>query len=219
MRKIPIVVTAYCDGEGSEIKIRMAEKLCQELNKTGHYVCLATHSTLPQSVQKLCNAYIYDSDNDFHIDGLPVEGRNHGIAEIKSVHNALNYLERFGFKEFFKVSYDIDPTLPFNTIIERAQFIVDNYNKEFVGSGWGDNRTLAALTYYSTFDFFRKITPLETPEKYKSCFEVSWFLSAEEKGVLDKVYISHIRLYDDFLGFVIRDYSHQAGTEIDYYPH
>jgi len=32
MRKIPIVVTAYCDGEGSEIKIRMAEKLCQELN-------------------------------------------------------------------------------------------------------------------------------------------------------------------------------------------
>ena len=219
MKKIPIVITAYCDGEGAETKVRMAERLCQELSKSGHYVCLVSHSTLPEKVQKYCNAYIYDSDNDFHINGIPEEGRNHGIAEIKSIHNALNYLERFGFKEFFKVTYDADPTLPYNTIIERAQYIIDNYNKEFVCSGWGDNRTLAALMFYSTFDYYRRITPLETPEKYKTCFEQNWFLSAEEKGALDKIHMCHIRLYDDFLGFVIRDFAHQGGTEIDPYPY
>jgi hypothetical protein len=219
MRRIPIVVTAYCDGPGAEVKVRMAEKLCEELNKLGHYVCLVSHSTLPERVQKHCNAYIYDSDNDFHINGIPEEGRNHGIAEIKSIHNALNYLERFGFKEFFKVTYDADPTLPYNTIIERAQYIVDNFGKEFICSGWGNERSLAALMFYSTFDFYRRITPLETPEKYKTCFEVNWFLSAEEKGALDKIYMCHIRLYDDFLGFVIRDFAHQGGTEIDTYPY
>lgn len=219
MKKIPIIITAYCDGEGAETKVRMVERLCQELSKSGHYICLVSHSTLPERVQKYCDAYIYDSDNDFHINGIPEEGRNHGIAEIKSIHNALNYLERFGFKEFFKVTYDADPTLPYNTIIERAQHIVDNYNKEFICSGWGDNRTLAALMFYSTFDYYRKITPLDTPEKYKSCFEVNWFLSAEEKGALDKIHMCHIRLYDDFLGFVIRDFAHQGGTEIDPYPY
>ena len=117
------------------------------------------------------------------------------------------------------MTYDADPTLPYNTIIERAQYIVDNYNKEFICSGWGDNRTLAALMFYSTFDYYRRITPLDTPEKYKSCFEVNWFLSAEEKGALDKIHMCHIRLYDDFLGFVIKDFAHQGGTEIDPYPY
>jgi len=219
MRKVPIVITAYTGGEGSDVKKKMAETLCEELSKLGMYICLASHSPISEKTQQYCNGFIYDSDNDFHINGLPIEGRNHGIAELKSVHNALNYLDRFGFTEFFKVTYDADPKLPYATIIERAQFIVDNYNKEFICSGWGHNRTLAALMYYSTFDFFRKITPLNTPEYYKACFEVNWFLSAEQKNVLDKIHMCHVRLYDDYLGFPIRDYSHQGGTELDNYPY
>lgn len=219
MRRIPIVVSAYCGGEHSELKIKMVEKLCKELNKTGHYVFVASHSPLPVSVQEYCHGYVYDSDNDFHINGLPVEGRNHGLAEMKSIHNALNYLERFGFTEFLKITYDIDPFTPFNTLIERSQYIIDNQNKTFICSGWGCRETLAALAFYSTFDFYRKISSLDNPEKFKSCFEVSWYNNAEELGVIDQIYQCHIRLYDDFLGFPIKDYSHQGGTELDHYPY
>ena len=72
------------------------------------------------------------------------------------------------------------------------------------------------------FDFFRKITSIKDTDWLKTespCFEVTWFLNAERLGVLDKIFMCHIRLYDDFLGFPIRDYSHQGGTEIDHYPY
>jgi hypothetical protein len=219
MKRIPIVVTAYCAGEQAELKVRMAEKLCEELSKTGHYVCLATHSPLPERVQMFCDGYVYDSDNSFQIDGQPTENLSHGLAEMKSIHNALNYLERFGFTEFFKVTYDADPKLPYSTIIERAQYVMETTKKSFICSGWGNSETIAALMFYSTIDFYRKISSLKTPEKWKSCFEVNWYLNAKELGVLDDIHMCHIRLYDDFLGFSIRDYSHQGGTEIDAYPY
>jgi hypothetical protein len=219
VKKIPIIITAYCDGDSSEIKIRMAEKLCEELSKTGHYICLASHSIMPASVQKHCNAYIYDSDNDFHINGIPETDRTHGMAEIKSIHNAVNYLERFGFTEFFKLTYDCDPYLPYGVMIERAQWVIENYNKSMVCSGWGNQETIAALLFYSKIDFFRKITSLDTPEVWKSCFEVSWYNNAKNLGATDQIFQSHIRLYDDYLGFAIKDYSHQGGTEMEYYPY
>jgi hypothetical protein len=219
MRKIPIVITAYCEGTGADVKKQMVHKLCEKLSKSGHYICLATHSPLSVEIQNFCDGYIYDSDNDFHINGIPVEGRNHAIAEMKSIHNALNYLDRFGFTEFFKLTFDCDPEIPYNTIIERAQDIVDNHGKEFVCSGWGNEKTLGALVFYSTFDFFRTITSLDAPEKMKSCFEVNWFLVAEEKKVLDKVHMCHVRLYDDYLGYPMKDYAHQGGTELDHYPY
>jgi hypothetical protein len=219
MRKTAIIVTAYCDGESSETKIRMAEKLCEQLNKLGCYVCLTSHSMLPVSVQKHCNAYIYDSDNDFHINGIPAENRTHGMAEIKAIHNAVNYLERFGFTEFFKLTYDCDPYLPYNVMIERSQYIIDSHNKSMICSGWGNSETIAALLFYSKIDFFRKITSLDTPEVWQSCFEVNWYNNAKNLNALDQIYQSHIRLYDDYLGFQIRDYSHQAGTEVENYPY
>ena len=110
MKRIPIVITAHCAEPNADTKIRMTEKLCESLKKTGHYICLTTHTPLTVSIQQLCDGYIYDADNSFQINGLPEDNLSHSMAEIKSVHDALNYLDRFGFTEFFKLTYDCDPT-------------------------------------------------------------------------------------------------------------
>lgn len=219
MRQVPIVVTAYTGGENSAEKLHMTEKMCEALSKTGNYICLATHSTIPESIQKYCNAFIYDSDNTFHVNGEPKEGQNHGIAETRSIHNALNHLDRLGYKEFLKIGFDADPRLPFNTIIERAQYFIDNQNKSLVCSGYGNNETVGTLIFYSTFDFYRRVFSLEDPNKLKTCFEVSVYNNIKELQLVDEVYMCHIRQREDFLGFEIIDYSHDGGSYVDEYPY
>lgn len=219
MRRLPVVITSYCGEPNAELKIRMTGKLCEAIKKTGHYVCLATHSPMPVSIQEMCDGYIYDADNSFQINGLPTEGLTHGMAELKSVHNALNYLERFGFTDFFKLTYDCDPTLNYTDLISRAQFVSENYNKSLVCSGWGHEKTMAFLLFYSKIDYFRKISSLSTPEQWRSCFEEKWYENAEKLGLQDQIFQSHVRLYDDYLGYHIRDFAHQGGTEVDNYPY
>ena len=197
----------------------MTEKLCESLKKTGHYICLTTHTPLPVSIQQLCDGYIYDADNSFQINGLPEDNLSHSMAEIKSVHDALNYLDRFGFTEFFKLTYDCDPTTDYSAMITKAQQIMEETNKSMISSGWGVDRSIASLLFYSKIDFYRKITSLDTPEKWCNTFEERWYWNAEDLGLANEIYQSNVRLYDDYIGFRIRDFAHQGGKEVDPYPY
>ena len=221
MHKVAIVVTTYTGGQESELKSRMTKTLCKRLSELRlfdlpFHVCLVSHSPIDIETQNYCHSFIYDADNSFQINGLPVDNLTHGMAELKSVHNAVNYLKRFGFTHFFKLTYDCDPTLDFVDIIKRAVLVCEEQKKSMVCSGWGIKETIGFLMFYCKLDFFSEAFPLTKPEVWHANFEMQSYNVVESLGLIDQVY-QHHNTYDNFLGYQIRDFAHQGGTEFEQY--
>lgn len=218
MNKIAIVVTSFTGGANPELKEKMTKTLCKKLSSTtSYYICLASHSPIDAETQQYCNAAIYDSDNSFQIDGLPKDKLTHGMAELKSLHNAINHLQGKGFTHMFKLTFDCDPTLDFNTIIEKAKIVIDQTGKKMICSGWGNYQTIGFLIFYSELNFFKKTFSLDTPEEWKECFEIQAYNMVDKLGLTDQLYLHSQSSYDSFLGHPIKDYSHQGGTVFEEY--
>ena len=124
-----ILITAYTGGNDPEYfktgndsvihqKRHMAKTLAKYLKETGYYVCLSSHSTLDEETQRYCHSFIYDSDNRWQIDGVP-NRPNHGVAEMTAIHNGLNVLSRYGFKNVLKLCYDQHPDLNYKKLIGK----------------------------------------------------------------------------------------------------
>ena len=230
MDKTAVIVSTYTGGINSEYKTALTKNLCQRLKfNSPYYLCLTSHSPIDVETQKLCDGFVYDSDNSFQINGLPklispfftpdgeptISGTNltHGVAELTAVHNSLNYLERFGFTHFFKMTYDCDPNLDYNALIYKAQSIMEQTNKSFICSGWcGRYDAIGFLMFYSKIDFFRKAFPLSEAEMYSDCFELQTYEVVKKLGLLHEVYW-HDDSYQNFLGYTINDYANRGGTQ------
>lgn len=210
MKKIAIILTTYCGDPDSEKKEHMTKTLCRELRKTPYYVCVASHSPLDKELQTLSNGFVYDDDNSFQIDGKPTHGLTHGLAEMKSVHNALNYLTRFKFTHMFKIAYDCVPNIDYTDLIQKCSDIVDHQDKSLVTAKWGRDDSLSSMMFYSNIEFYRKTCSIETPEIWHDLFESQWYNNIRNMNLLDKTH--SCAGYDNFLGYNIVQYSHHGGA-------
>lgn len=210
MHKAAIVIATYTGGEYSDVKASITKNLCKVISENAsYYICLVSHSPIDIETQQYCNAFIYDSDNSFQINGLPKDKLTHGMAELTSMHNAVNYLQRLGFTHIFKLAYDCDSTLDYNELIQRCQYICDNYDKRLISNGWGNKQiTVGTLAYYCEIDFFKQAFSLEKPEVWHANFEMQVHKNICDLGLLDKVYLHSDRYFDGegFLGFIVNQY-------------
>lgn len=234
MHKTAIIVSTYTGGKNPAYKTALTKNICHRLKSTTpYYLCLTSHSPIDIETQKLCDGFVYDSDNSFQINGLPkiispfftptgeptLTGTNltHGVAELTAIHNAVNYLERFGFTHFFKLTYDCDPDLDYNALIYKAEAIMEQTNKSLICSGWwGRYDSIGFLMFFSRIDFFKKAFPLNQAEMYIDCFELQTYKVVQNLGLLDEVYW-HDNSYDNFLGYHIKDYANRGGSEFQEY--
>jgi hypothetical protein len=176
--KIAILLTTHCDNEN---RMFMTEKVSERLNKTGYYFCVVSHTPVNEQILKNCNAFVYDSDNSFLVDGQR-KAQGHAVAELKSIHDGINYLETKGFTHIFKTCYDINPSLDFESLIEGYA----NKDKKCVATQWTNN--LNTLTFFSEIDFLRKTYNYDELRKYNVMIETMWFLSIQNKGLLGDVF-------------------------------
>jgi hypothetical protein len=115
-----VVVTAYCDGQNPEEKRKMAKTLVKSLKEKGHYVCMTTHSILDEETQSYCDAYLYDRNNPWQINGQPTRPK-HAVAELILMHTANDFVQKYGFKNVFKMTFDLSPNLDVHEIINRSK--------------------------------------------------------------------------------------------------
>ena len=213
--KTGIIVTTHCAGAGEDMKRKMTKTICKYLSNTPYMLCLASHTPIDEHTQAYCDGFIYDKDNSFQIDGLPQENLTHGMAELKSIHNAVNFLERFGCTHFLKVAYDNNPDADYTDIVHKAEQVCSQgYN--MITAKWGNDISLGTHVFYSEIDFFKRNLSLSTPNVYQEQLEQSIWSEFNRRGILNAVYI--LDTYSNFLGHSFIQYSHAGGTRVDPYP-
>jgi hypothetical protein len=206
-----VVVTSYCGEPSSDAKRNMTKILCKNLRNFPFYICLSSHSTIDIETQNYCDMFIYDKDNRFSFDGVPSRQNNHGVAELTSVNNAVSQLKRLGIKDFLKVSYDNQPDLDYLGLIEKCKEI----GKKAVTGPWGSPYSLGTHMYFCETDFFLETLSLEELYRCEKDLEYVWYESVRDKGLLEHVHITND--YQDFLGYKITQYCHNAGRKVDNY--
>ena len=206
---VAILITTFCGDPKKELKEYMTEKLCENLhNTTDYYTCLVSHSPISQKTQQYCNSFLYDSDNRFQFDGLPDCQESFWIAELTSIHNGLNYLKSKGFNKFIKITYDCDPTIDFNRLIQSCLSV----EKPLVSAKFQNlSDAIGTFIIMSDIDLFKEVLPLEDYAKYNTFTEWLIYKSLNEKNLLHKVHLEPG--YDNFFGLNINQYSFCGGKE------
>lgn len=217
MNDTAVLVTTYCAGEHEEEQRRMTKILCRNLFESGHFVVLASHTPIDLETQNYCHIFVYDSDNSFSVNGIPSNhNRNHGIAELRSFHNALDILPK-KFKYVFKLAYDNNPDLDYHDIISKCK----KTNKKLVTGKWGNDVTFGLHTCFFDVDFFRETFSWDELYRFENSVNIEhvWFESVRDKNLLEE---THRELYHTppyFFGYYINDYSNDGGKSIQHYPH
>ncbi len=212
MNDTAIIVTSYCGGAIEEPQRRMTKVLCKSLYESGHFVILASHSIIDFETQKYCHISVYDSDNSFHVDGIPERHRFHSVAELTSIYNALKVLpERF--KYVLKTSFDNDPTIDYADIIEKCK----QTGKRCVTDKWDNANAFGLNLMFFEPEFLKQsmsFKDLHHLDKTPN-MEHAWFNSIAEKGLLDDIHGE----VGNFFGHNIKQYSHDGGVWVDEYPY
>lgn len=216
MNDTAVLVTTYCSGEHEEKQRMMTKILCRNLSQSGHFVILASHSPIDVETQKYCHLFLYDSDNTFTVNGLPHRNANHGIAELKLFHGALDILPK-NFKYVFKLAYDNNPDLDYHDIISKCK----ETGKRLVTGKWGNDVTFGLHTCFFETNFFRETFSWNELHRFETTVNIEhvWFESVVDKNLLDQ---THRELYHTppyFFGYYINDYSNDGGKSIQDYPH
>ena len=171
------------DAATVEKKKKMTKTLSKHLMSFGYYVCISSHSRLDEETQENCHAFLYDSHNCWQIDGIP-STPYYGVAEMTATHNAINYLESLGFKKFFKLCYDENPTLDYGKLIQKF----DSYDKKLVT--FKNSDTLGSMAYFCEIDFYRKTSSINEIYRLNNSLAIErmWFDSIQDKGLWNDVH-------------------------------
>lgn len=207
-----IIVTTYCEGNFQQEKRKMTKTICKRLSDAGHFVVLASHSIIDTDTQEYCDLFVYDKNNSFSFDGVPVRQTNHGVAELTSIHNALKILPD-NIKYFLKVAYDNQPDLDYHDLITKCKMT----DKMAVTAKWGNDITLGTHMYFSNVEFYKQTLSLNELYRCEKDLEYVWYDSVKDKNLLDEIHL--IETYNDFLGHNIRQYAHSGGTFVEHYPY
>jgi len=206
------IVTAFFGPHQTQQKKYMAKTLCRNIKETGLFTCLASHSTIDEETQSVTNLSVYDADNSFQVNGLPKVTHNHGVAELTSMHNAVNALKRFGFKYIIKFPFDIQPSLNFQQIVNDCKAT----GKSLVTGRWDNDITIGTFSFFANIDFFLETFSLDEVYRCDKDLEYAWFDSVKEKGLMEHVHFCSG--YNNFMGNNMTQYSEGAGTKVLEYP-
>ena len=146
-----IFVTAYCPTEEQEVVL---EKCINSVLKCGKHIVLISHSHIPIHIQKKCQYYVYDynneisddynlfGDNFFAVDDIIINSRFfqksfYGFAIYRMFSIASQLATSFGYKNIHHIEYDcelLDETLisEHSKLLEIYDSILytDNGNKD-----------------------------------------------------------------------------------------
>jgi hypothetical protein len=210
-----ILITAYTGGNDPEyhscgdneavIRKRMMTKtLVKYLKDSGYYVCLSAHSTLDEETQNMCHSFIYDSDNRWQIDGVP-NRPNHGVAEMTAIHNGLNVLSRYDFKNVLKLCYDQHPNLNYPKLIQKFESL--NTKLATYKSPWD----LATLCFFADIQFVKETFSMNEIWRCEGPVERAWFDSVRDKNRMNEVH--GYSTYDEMLELPPNSVHHFASME------
>ena len=200
-----ILITSYTGGNDPEHhscgdfsvvqkKRRMLRTLVKHLKETGYYICLSSHSILDEETQSYCHSSIYDSDNCWQIDGVPTRP-NYGVAEMTAIHNGLNILGRYGFKNVLKLCYDQQPTLDFPKLIKKFESI----NQKLITLQ--DDFGIGTLCFFGDVQFIRDTLSMNEIHRFDAlpvqALERVWLNSIRDKGLIHQLH--GYSTYDEML--------------------
>jgi hypothetical protein len=248
-----IIITAFAGSGDKEMKIHMTKKLCQSVKNSDHLVVCASHSPMPVEVQEACDGFIYDSDNDPFINGVPrqatkpfpgfdpitgAQNAYYGLAELKSMHNAILYLKRFPhITNFVKVCYDSSPspTTDFDLLIKNClatgkravtarlrtatEWETIRHRDPQGRKPWGSYGT---HLFWSYIDFFELTCELHEQarrlqDEVVPWLECTWYHSVMEKGLLDCVQEEFN--FWEYVGTLSHQYAGSHMAETSPYPY
>ena len=210
-----ILITSYTGGNDPEYhscgdysivqrKRRMLRTLVKALKETGYYICLSSHSILDEETQSYCHSSIYDSDNRWQIDGVP-NRPNHGVAEMSAIHNGLNVLSRYDFKNVLKLCYDQHPDLDYVKLIKKFEGL--NTKLATYKSPWD----LATLCFFADVQFVKDTFSMNEIWRCEGAVERAWYDSVRDKGMMDLVY--GYSSYDEMLELPPNSVHHFASMD------
>ena len=131
-----ILVTAYCETEKQE---QALNRCIDSVSKLGFHILLISHSHIPTYIQKKCNYYFYDYNNDvsddynllghftFNFDNKKINSRFfikkfYGFAIYRMFSIASQIAINFGYTNLHHVEYDCE-LLDENLIYENSKYL------------------------------------------------------------------------------------------------
>jgi hypothetical protein len=135
-----IFVTAYCPTEEQEIEL---EKCINSVLECGKHVALISHSHIPIHIQKKCQYYVYDYNNEisndynligynyFIFDDYKIESRFfsksfYGFAIYRMFSIASQLAINFGYEKIHHIEYDCE--LLDKDLIEQHSRFLEEYD-------------------------------------------------------------------------------------------
>jgi hypothetical protein len=129
-----ILVTAYCETEKQEEALN---RCIDSVSKLGFHILLISHSHIPTHIQKKCNYYFYDYNNDvsedhnllghftFNFDNKKINSRFfikkfYGFAIYRMFSIASQIATNFGYDNLHHIEYDCE-LLDENLIFENKE--------------------------------------------------------------------------------------------------
>jgi hypothetical protein len=177
--KVAILVTTHCDNDARKF---MTQKICEKFSKSGYFLCLTGHTTVDTETMNSCNLFLYDSNNEMLLDGREQQTRN-GPPEVRSVQDALTLLASKGFTHVFKTTYDVNPTIDVDKIVETHS---QNGKKLTTMT---DDKHCSTLAYFGEIDFILKTYNFDMLRNYgfDMIVEHAWRQQIIRMGLIDEV--------------------------------
>jgi hypothetical protein len=167
-----IFITAYCETQKQE---ELLERCINSVMKCGLHIALLSHSHIPFHIQKKCNYYFYDYNNDvsgdhnllghftFHFGDRRIQSRFfnkkfYGFAIYRMFSMASQIATNFGYENVHHIEYDCE-LLDENLIFENIESL-----KEYdsvISTDTGDKNGWL----YGSFKSFRVKS---LPDKFKN---------------------------------------------------
>ena len=167
-----IFITAYCPTEKQE---QLLEKCVDSVINCGFHIAVISHSHIPIHIQKKCNYYVYDYNNDVS-DDYNLLGNDHFIFSNKRIESkffsktfygfaiyrmfsiASQLAINFGYDNIHHIEYDCE-ILDKNLIYENAELLKEN--DSIIHTDTGDE-------YGFLFGSFKSFKVKSLPDKFKN---------------------------------------------------
>ena len=176
------IVTYYKTSEGSEY---LLEKALDLISKENYYVVLASHTAVPDKIQKKCDFYFYQEENI-------VDNRkwSHGVAENNLLELSLLHLRWKKIQWTYKICYD--------AILNDITPLLDwkkDYKYGYVSCKWGKH-IISTNSFFGSVDFI--LDNIDFYHSIEDMFKVSLYLEdCWEQSIINKKLLDRIYTYPD----------------------
>lgn len=167
-----IYVTAYCPTEGQVIAL---ERCIDSIVQCGKHIALISHSHIPLHIQKKCQYYVYDYNNDttddynllgynffsnqdFEIQSIFFNKYFYGFAIYRMNSIACQIAINFGYENIHHIEYDCE--LIDKSLIDENSKLLKEYDSVIYTNNGQKNGFL--------FGPFKSLRVSSLPEKFKN---------------------------------------------------